>query len=137
MEQSLFTFNRKYFFIASILFIIEVLIALYVRDRFIRPYVGDFLVVILLYCAVRAFVKISPIKIAIGVLLFSYTIELLQYFKLVDRLGLADNRLARTVIGYGFEWLDMLAYTLGIIPVLLLENTGTKNRRKPGSLQGC
>lgn len=33
----------------------EVLIALYVRDRFIRPYVGDMLVVVLVYSFVRIF----------------------------------------------------------------------------------
>ena len=35
------------------LLIIEVLIALYVRDGFVRPYLGDVLVVILLHCLVR------------------------------------------------------------------------------------
>lgn len=114
-------FNKKYFLFALILFIIEVLIAVFVRDRFIRPYFGDYLVVILLYCAVKAFIKAAPLKVAAGVLLFSYTIEVLQYFSIVDRLGLSGNVIARTVIGYGFEWWDLLAYTLGIVTVLLLE----------------
>jgi hypothetical protein len=117
-----FTFRLTFFLLAAILFIIEILIALYVRDRFIRPYLGDFLVVIMLYCGVRSFVNASPLKIALAVLLFACTIEAFQYFHFVDRLGLSGNRLARTVIGYGFEWLDMLAYTLGIITVLILEN---------------
>lgn len=98
------------------------------HDRFIRPYVGDYLVVFLIYCAVKTFFKASPIKVAIGVLLFSYTVEVLQYFNIVDRLGLAGNRLAKTVIGYGFEWLDLLAYTLGVITILLLERIGKQNK---------
>jgi hypothetical protein len=116
------TFNLKFFFFALVLFVIEVLIALFVHDNFIRPYAGDFLVVILIYCAVRTFVKASPWKVAIGVLLFSYLIETLQYFHIVDRLGLAKNGLAKTVIGYGFDWFDILAYTLGIVTVLFAEN---------------
>ena len=60
------TFNLKYFLFALALFMIEVLIALFVHDSFIRPYLGDFLVVILIYCAVRTFIKASPLKIAIG-----------------------------------------------------------------------
>ena len=36
-----------------LLFLTEVYIGLYVRDRFIRPYFGDVLVVILLGCLVR------------------------------------------------------------------------------------
>jgi hypothetical protein len=115
------TFSFRYFLFAVILFIIELLIALFVRDRFIRPYFGDYLVVILIYCAVRTFVEVSPLKIAIGVLLFSYTIESLQYFNIVDRLGLSHNLIAKTVIGYGFEWWDLLAYSLGIVTVLIVE----------------
>jgi hypothetical protein len=115
------TFNRKFFLLASALFIIEVLIALYVRDAFVRPYVGDYLVVMLMYCAVKTFLKLPVVRTAIGVLLFSYLIEILQYFRIVDRLGLQDNTLARTVIGYGFEWMDLAAYTLGVLTILLLE----------------
>lgn len=115
------TFSRKFFLFALLLFIVEVLIALYVRDSIIRPYGGDYLVVILIYCAVRTFFKAPPLKVAIGVLLFAYAVEVAQYFNIVDRLGLSGNILAKTVIGYGFEWLDLLAYTLGIATVLLFE----------------
>ena len=38
------------------LFVVETLIALFVRDAFIRPYMGDVLVVILVYCFVRMFI---------------------------------------------------------------------------------
>ena len=122
------TFNTKYFLFAIALFVIEVLIALFVHDRFVRPYVGDFLVVILIYCAVRTFIKASPAKIALGVLLFSYAIEILQYFQIVDRLGLSGNEIAKTVIGYGFEWWDLVAYTLGVGLILILESRETKRR---------
>jgi len=115
------TFSFRYFLFALILFLVEVFIALYVHDGFIRPYVGDYLVVILIYYAVRTFIKISPVKLAIGVLLFSYVIEVLQFFNIVDRLGLSNNKLAKTVIGYGFEWIDLLAYTLGVVTVLIME----------------
>jgi len=124
------TFNLKFFLFALVLFIVEVLIALFVRDSIIRPYGGDYLVVILIYCAVKTFIKASPLKVAIGVLLFSYCIEVLQYFNIVDRLGLATNQLARTVIGSGFAWLDLLAYTLGIATVLILEGLWQKNSFK-------
>ena len=115
------SFSFRYFLFALALFLIEVFIALYVHDSFIRPYVGFYLVVMLMYCAVRTFIKITPVKLAIGVLLFSYVIEVLQYFSIVDRLGLSDNNLAKTVIGFGFEWIDLLAYTLGVATILVLE----------------
>ena len=124
------TFSLKFFLFTLALFIVEVLIALFVRDSIIRPYGGDYLVVILIYCAVKTFIKADPLKVAIGVLLFSYCVELLQYFNIVDRLGLTTNQLARTVIGYGFAWLDLLAYTLGIATVLILERLWQKNSSK-------
>lgn len=124
------TFNLKFFLFAFVLFIVEVLIALFVRDSIIRPYGGDYLVVILIYCAVKTFIKIDPLKLAIGILLFLYCIEVLQYFHIVDRLGLANNQLARTVIGSGFAWLDLLAYTLGIATILILEGLRQKNASK-------
>ncbi|MGZ8561487.1 MAG: ribosomal maturation YjgA family protein [Flavisolibacter sp.] len=120
------TFHRKYFFLTLFLFFVEVMIALYVKDRFIRPYVGDFLVVMLMYCAVRSVLKIPPLLIAAGVLLFAYLIELLQYFRIVEVLGLQNNTVARTVIGYGFEWLDIIAYTLGAFTIILLERPHLK-----------
>ena len=114
-------FNQRYFLFAMVLFIIEVLIALFVKDSFIRPYGGDFLVVILLYYLVRAFWGGTPFQVALGVLIFAYIVETLQYFKIVDLLGLTGNRLAEIVIGTGFSWWDMLAYTLGVLVVYLID----------------
>jgi len=121
MRHPVSRFNKTYFLLAVLLFVIEVLIALYMHDRIIRPYIGDLLVVILLYCFVRAFVSISPVKIVIGVLLFSYLIEVLQYLKLVKLLGLQHSRIANVVIGNLFKWMDLVAYTVGIIIVLAVE----------------
>jgi hypothetical protein len=119
--KQMLTFNLKYFFFAVVLFITEVLIALFVHDNFFRPYFGDYLVVMLIYCAIKTFITASPLKVAFVVLTFSYTIEVLQYFNIVDKLGLTGNEIAKTVIGYGFEWWDILAYTLGVITILLME----------------
>ena len=121
------TFHFRFFLLTILFFVTEVLIALYVKDDFVRPYVGDYLVVMLIYCAVRTFVKANPVKVAIAVLLFAYMIEVLQYFRIVDRLGLSGNQVAKTVIGYGFEWWDMLAYTLGVLTIVLMEKRPKKN----------
>jgi hypothetical protein len=114
-------FNRNYFLLTILLFVIEVFIALYVNDNFIRPYLGDVLVVILIYCFVKSFLKISVTKAAIGVLLFAFFVETLQYFAIIEILGLQDNQLARTVIGTSFAWEDILAYLVGIVIVIVCE----------------
>lgn len=120
-RQNTFRFDRKSFLIAAILFIIEVLIALYITDNFVRPYVGDVLVVILIYYFVKAFFRIPVWPLAIGTLLFAYLIEMLQYFQFVKLIGLEHSRLANVVLGNYFAWEDMIAYTVGIAIVLVTE----------------
>jgi hypothetical protein len=115
-----FQFHPYYFLATILLFLIEVLIAIYVDDNFIRPYGGDYLVVILLFCFLKTFIKISTPWAAAGVLLFAYLIETLQYFDLVGKLGLKHSRIANIVIGNSFAWMDMLAYTLGIMTVVIV-----------------
>jgi hypothetical protein len=88
----------------------------------VRPYFGDYLVVIFLYCLAKAFLRISPIRIIIGVLLFAYLIETLQYFYILKILGWEDVVLARIILGNGFEWWDLVAYTLGSATVVLVES---------------
>jgi hypothetical protein len=127
----MFTFRKIYFVFFIILFIIEVLIALYAHDNFVRPYIGDVLVVILLYCFVKSFIKLPVTPVAIGVLIFSFLIEILQYCNIVDRLGLGHSKLARTVIGTSFAWEDIWAYIAGFIVILVAERFGnvkTKGR---------
>lgn len=92
---------------------VEVLIALYVHDPWIRPFVGDVLVVAVLFYFLRSFIRCKESSLAIGVLLFAWAVEVAQYFDFVTRLGLGDNRLARIVLGSTFDWLDLLAYTIG------------------------
>jgi Rad3-related DNA helicase len=123
-------FQRQYFILTIILFLIEVLIAMYAHDKIVRPYIGDFLVVILLYCFLKSFLTTSVFTTAVSVLLFSYTIETLQYFNLVDRLGLHHSRLATIIIGSSFEWIDLVAYTAGIAVVLYIEKLRMKKQPK-------
>jgi hypothetical protein len=115
------TFNKNYFSIALIIFVVEVLIAFFVRDRFVRPYLGDTLVVILIYCFVKSFLRIPVISVAIAVLVFSFTIEFLQYVHIVEKLGLEKSIIASTVIGTSFAWNDILAYIAGIAIILVVE----------------
>jgi len=114
-------FNKNYFALAVLLFAIEVLIALFVHDNFVRPYIGDVLVVILIYCFIKSFFDLLEFALALGVLLFAFAIEFLQYMKIVNLLGLEKSALAQTVIGTSFAWLDMLAYVVGFGMVLVVE----------------
>ena len=116
-----FRFNLAHLIVAVLLFLVEVVIAVYVHDEFIRPYIGDVLVVILLYYLLTSFIQTPVFEMTVAVLLFSYLVETLQYFNFVGLIGLSDSRLANIVIGNSFAWGDILAYTVGIIIVLAVE----------------
>jgi hypothetical protein len=118
-------FNWLYLSLTILLFVTEVLIAIYLNDRFIRPYVGDFLVVILIYCFVRSFIQAPVVPVALAVLIFSYVVETLQYFNFVKLIGLGHSRIANIIIGNYFTWSDILSYTLGIGFTILLEKVLT------------
>jgi len=120
------TFNIKYFFLTILIFIAEVLIALFVHDTIIRPYIGDVLVVILIYCFIKSFLKLPVLAVAVFVLLFSFGIEFLQYLNIVEKLGLQESKIARTVIGTSFAWIDLVCYIAGIIIILIAEKAFAK-----------
>ena len=123
MFTAFFNFKKRYFIFFIFLLLVEIGIARYVDDQFIRPYAGDYLVVILLYCFLRGFVSIRVVPAAMSVLGFSFLIETLQYFKLADKLGLPHGSFSRIMLGDYFSWTDILAYTLGIVTVLSFERS--------------
>jgi len=120
-------FKMNYLIAALVIFLIEVVIALYVHDDFVRPWVGDVLVVVLLYCFVRGVTRLEVLYAALAVLAFSWFVETLQYLQIVRILGLEGNAFARTIIGTTFSWSDIVAYTLGIVLVVGME--GVMNKR--------
>ncbi len=119
-------FNNKYLYLTLILFFIEVFIAVFIDDSFIRPFIGDVLVVILIYCFVKTFWNINSSIAALSVFAFACTIEILQYFNLVNLLGLQKNKIATVIIGNTFDWKDILAYAIGTIIILFIENKRKK-----------
>lgn len=111
-----------YLITSVLLLIVEITIALYANDQFIRPILGDYLAVILLFYIVATFLRISLNKIALISLLTSYTIEGLQFIHILELLDLEKHTLLRIIFGTSFSWIDMLAYTLGALTLLLIHN---------------
>ncbi|WPU96679.1 DUF2809 domain-containing protein [Mucilaginibacter sabulilitoris] len=125
----------NYFISALLLLLIEVCIGKYAHDNLIRPYGGDFLVVILIYCMVKSFWNAPVIKAAALVLLFAYAVEVSQYFHLVALLHLQHSATALMVLGSAFSWMDMFCYTLGIALVIIVEKIRLRYKTKCASIQ--
>lgn len=104
-----------------ILLFIEVLIALFVHDEFIRPYVGDALVVIVLYCAVRIIIPKKCKLLPLYIFIFAAGVECLQYFQLVQLLGLENNKFMSVLIGSVFDVKDIICYAVGCLIISLYE----------------
>ncbi len=116
-------YSRKPWLYGAIcLFCLEACIAAFLHDRIIRPYVGDLLAVVFLYCLVKSAAPALPVGPTVGgVLLVAYALEALQYVHLLQHLGLQQVRLVAIVLGSHFEWIDMVAYTFGALLILITE----------------
>lgn len=121
----MFRFNKTYFGLFLLVFCIEVLIAVYVRDRFIRPYIGDVLCIVLMYVFIKSFWDTKILPTALFVLMIGITVETLQYFNFVEKLGI-QNKALRIILGMSFEWTDYLTYIAGFALILI----GEKMMRK-------
>jgi hypothetical protein len=119
-------FFKKHALIASIIFSIELVIAISVHDNFIRPFIGDVLVVILLFFTCKSFIKTNNEKLILAVLVFSFAIEIGQYFNLVKAIGLSGNKVARIIIGSTFDFKDLAAYATGAAILYILNRASHK-----------
>jgi hypothetical protein len=120
---------HPFYFILTILFlIIEIIIAVYVNDRFIRPFLGDMLVVILIYCFVRTFLKVGVKRTIILVLGIAFTVEALQYFDFIKLLGLQNSTPAKIILGNTFSFEDLGMYLLGGVLIWVAERFYRKRR---------
>lgn len=112
----------KHLLIVIAIFIAEVLIATTFSDvLFIRSYVSDFLVVILLYHCVKIFRDVPSSTLAFLVFAVACGIEAAQYFRLADALGLSRGSLLGILIGTSFSWIDILMYFLGCLTSFLVD----------------
>jgi hypothetical protein len=121
-------FSLKYLLISIFIFLIEVLIATKLKDIFfVRAYLGDVIVVILLYTLVKSFFRVNNEKLIWGILIFSCVVEVAQYFNIAEKLGFREGSLMYIVIGNSFSWIDILCYAAGCLLLYLFVKM-TKNQ---------
>lgn len=114
--------NKKYMISFLILFIIEALIAFFVHDNFIRPYIGDILVIILMYTFIRGVIDKKIKILPIYLFLFALFVEVMQYFKVIELLNLENNKVASIIMGTSFDIKDILCYFIGSMILIIYEN---------------
>ena len=101
--------------ITLLLLVVEVLIALFVHDNFIRPYIGDVLVTVLICTFLRIFILKGVKPLPLYVFIFALGVEVLQYFRIVELLGFSGNRFLSILIGSVFDVKDVVCYGVGCV----------------------
>ncbi|EGU35951.1 hypothetical protein VII00023_08929 [Vibrio ichthyoenteri ATCC 700023] len=108
-------FSLRYAVIALCWLVVLVNIALFVDDTFIRPTLGDVLVVVWLYYTIRSVVDFPARWLVLVTVMIAYMVEFAQYLKVPALLGLEPGSPLSIILGATFDWLDLLAYSAGAI----------------------
>ncbi len=131
--QAVIEIKRKariiYLLIFLVILLSEVMIALFIKDDFIRPYVGDILVTVLLCAFLRIFFPFRFTALPGIAFLFSLAVEIGQYFDIVRIFGFEDNRVISTLIGRTFSLTDIICYALGCV-IFAVVDTSVKRKRE-------
>lgn len=112
--------SRVYYFI---IFLSIIFLGILSRKiSFIPLWIGDFLYAVMIYFLVRIFLPLKKaFLIALLSLLICYSIEFLQLYQAEWIVELRKTLFGRYVLGQGFLWSDILAYTFGIAYAFLVE----------------
>jgi len=112
-------FKKRYFIPFLLVLVCEIAIAIFHFHRFVRGFLGDVLVIPLLYFLLRTFFTITHKSTIYVVLGFAFIVETLQLFNLAKILNIRSE-LLKIIIGNTFDWKDLLAYGFGAFCIHLL-----------------
>ncbi len=108
---------------------VVVVIGIYVHDGFVRPYLGDVLIVAAICMLVRVFVPEGAPWLPAAVFVFALAVELLQLAHIPDALGI-KNRVVRVILGSTSDPADIICYAVGCSTVALIELIARRKRGK-------
>ncbi len=109
-----------------ILVLLEVVIALYVRDSFIRPYGGDIIVIGVLYALVRIIFPDGMALLPLYLFLLACLVEVGQAIDYVSLLGLGDIGFFKVLMGTAFSWIDIICYLAGSVICFAIQRVTVK-----------
>ena len=121
--------RKRLLYLSAFIFflIIEVLIGAFVHSGFIRYYVGDALVVIVMYCLVRIIIPDRFTCLPLVIFAFGVLVEILQGMNIIKLLGI-ENRIIKIAFGSTFDIWDIVSYAAGTIILIVWELYLTKSK---------
>ncbi|MEO8532219.1 MAG: DUF2809 domain-containing protein [Flavobacterium sp.] len=89
---------------------------------------GDLLYAVMIYIIVRIlFIDKKALHIILISLLFCYSIEFFQLYQANWIITVRKTLFGRYVLGQGFLWSDLLAYTFGVTIAFIIEKITIKH----------
>lgn len=95
------------------LMLTEICIAAFVTGGFVRSYLGDVFITLLICSFLAAVVPKKIPFLSLFVFIFSVMVEIAQYFDVVKLLGLADCKFISVWFGRSFSYYDIVCYAIG------------------------
>ncbi|MUT67415.1 DUF2809 domain-containing protein [Paenibacillus sp. NEAU-GSW1] len=121
-------FNNKYMISFILLFLAELVIALFLHDSFIRPYIGDMLVVVLMYCFIKSIFSVHTKLLPFYIFVFSINIEICQWYEFVKLIHMETNVFIKTLFGSVFDIKDIYSYFAGCLILYILQKIQQLNK---------
>ncbi len=103
----------------------------------IRGYLGDVLVLPLLYCLIRIFTPALPRSLPLWLFAFGCLAELLQLLRFAELLGFPEGSLPAVILGTRADWRDILCYAIGALLILASIHIIKSIRRQKGEIHDC
>lgn len=116
--------NRLFFSLAMCLVIISGLLSrayAHLFPEWINIYLGDALYALMIYLGFSAlFIHQSFTRVGWISLVFCYSVELSQLYHAPWIDTIRSTRLGGLILGYGFLWSDIIAYTIGSVAGIII-----------------
>ena len=122
-------FNKIYFTLFLVIFLTEILIARYATG-FLRHTIGDYLAVMFVYTFIKSIFKIAIEKAVLITFAISFIIEFLQLSNLQNWYPSEYTKTFKLILGTSFSVGDLVAYTLGIGTIILVEKSFKNDRNE-------
>lgn len=107
----------------------------YLLPDAINTYLGDALWAVMIYLMMATIGKSWSVnRVALSSILFCYAIELSQFYHAPWIDAIRNTRLGGLILGFGFLWTDIMAYTLGVSALFLLEKILYTNKKNKGGI---
>ena len=104
-----------------VLTVVEVLIAMFVHDEWVRPYGGDIIIIFVIYAFISMLLHNGLVSLPIVILLFACLAEGLQYINIVEKLGLGDIEFFNVLLGTVGDVKDIICYAVGCLILIIYE----------------